>query len=104
MLGLWKRGLGLGGTVDVAGLVRQGARILDVRSPEEFRDGHIDGSLNIPLQVLPAKLASIPKDKPIIVCCASGARSETASRILAAAGFREVHNGGGWRGLQGRLR
>lgn len=103
MFGLLKKGLGLGGGVDLAGLVRQGARILDVRSPEEYREGHIDGSVNVPVQVLPTRLAALPKDKPIITCCASGARSETARRILAAAGFAEVHNGGGWRSLRSQL-
>lgn len=39
-----------------------------------------------------------------ITCCASGSRSETARRILAAAGFGEVHNGGSWRGLRKSLR
>lgn len=92
------------GDVDFTGLLKQGARILDVRSPEEYRDGHIEGSLNIPVQILPTRLASLPREKPIITCCASGARSETARRILAAAGFGEVYNGGGWRSLQGRLR
>lgn len=104
MFGILKRGLGLGGETDFSGLVQQGALILDVRSAEEYREGHIDGSVNIPVQALPTRLASIPKDKTIITCCASGARSATAQRILAAAGFGEVHNGGGWRSLQGRLR
>ncbi len=103
MIDLLKNLFGSAPAVDFTALVKQGARIVDVRSPDEYRGGHIKGSVNIPVQVLPSRIGEIPKGKPVITCCASGARSASAKRILEAAGFTEVHNGGGWRGLQGRL-
>ncbi len=98
-----KNALGLGETIDFAALVQEGAQIVDVRTKDEFQGGHIKGSVNIPLQVLTHKLSSIRKDKTVIVCCASGARSASAKGILTSSGFSDVHNGGGWRGLQGKL-
>ena len=103
MFGLLKRSFGLGGDIDFAALVEQGAQIVDVRSKEEFRDGHINGALNIPVEGLPTRLAEIRKDKVVITCCASGMRSATAKRILEAGGFGQVHNGGGWRSLKSHL-
>ena len=103
MLGFLKNVLGMGPAADFPALIAQGALILDVRSPGEFSGGNIKGSKNIPVQSLPSRLAELRKGKPVITCCASGVRSATAKRILEAAGFPEVHNGGGWRSLQGRL-
>lgn len=98
-----KNMLGLGSDVDFAALVERGAQIVDVRTPGEFRCGHVEGSVNIPLQGLALSLAKIRKDRPVITCCASGMRSASAKGMLEANGFSEVHNGGGWAGLQGRL-
>jgi phage shock protein E len=93
-----------GGGVDFAELARQGAQIVDVRSKDEFRGGHINGAVNIPVQSLRDRLADLRKDKPVITCCASGGRSAAAKRMLEAEGFSHVHNGGGWQGLQSQLR
>ncbi len=68
-------------------LVAAGALLIDVRSPEEFADGHIDGARNIPLNVLDAAIPSLPKDKTIVVYCHSGARSSVAATHLADAGY-----------------
>jgi len=76
--------------------ITAGARIIDVRSPGEFRDGAYPGAVNIPLATLPARLMELePKDKPIVLYCASGARSGQAARILKQAGFSDVVNAGG---------
>lgn len=80
-------------------LLRDGALVIDVRSPEEFASGHAAGSLNYPLQSLPEKVRDLDRDKPIILCCASGARSGSAVGILKQAGFKSVTNGGSWRNL-----
>jgi rhodanese-related sulfurtransferase len=104
MLTFIKNALGLGNAVDFSAMLAEGAQIVDVRSKEEYQDGHIKGSVNIPLQVLKNKLINIRKDKAVIVCCASGVRSASAKQILTSSGFPNVHNGGGWRGLQGKLR
>lgn len=72
------------------------ATIIDVRSGWEFEDGHIDGALNIPVEEIPQRIDEF-KDlsQPFVVYCRSGARSSMAENLLKAAGFSEVHNGGG---------
>ena len=91
-------------SADLKLMIQNGALIIDVRSPEEFRSGHIPQSQNIPLQQLEQKLASIQKmNKAVIAVCQSGARSGMATTILKRAGI-EVVNGGGWSSLQNKLR
>ncbi len=81
----------------------KGAVIIDVRTYEEFGSGHIQGSKNIPLQVIGNKVNDIKKlNKPVIVCCRSGMRSAQAESILKNNGI-DVINGGGWTSLQSRL-
>lgn len=92
-----------GGTsVDFKTLVKEGAMIIDVRSPAEFNGGHIKGAVNIPLQAIQSSFNKIPKNKVIITCCASGMRSGSAKSLLKAAGYT-VHNGGGWMSLKSKL-
>ena len=76
---------------------KQGALLLDVRTPEEFAEQHLAGALNVPVQELEARLASLPakKDQDIVVYCRSGARSARAAAMLTAAGFTRVHDLGG---------
>jgi phage shock protein E len=83
--------------------MNKGAQIIDVRTPSEFKSGHIQGSLNIPLSNISENLTKIKKDKPVITCCASGMRSASARSVLVSKGFREVHNGGGWMSLQQKI-
>lgn len=79
------------------------AVIIDVRTPNEFGQGAIPGSKNIPLQTINSKIQVIKKlNKPVITCCASGMRSASAASILKANNI-EVMNGGGWASLQGKL-
>ena len=104
MLQTLKNIFGLGPKTDYQSLVRNGAQIIDVRTRNEFAGGHLKGSVNIPLQELPKKLNQIKKDKPVIVCCASGARSASAKSLLKSKGFPDVYNGGGWTRLQADLR
>lgn len=73
------------------------ALVVDVRSPEEFANGHVAGSINLPLGDL-ARLAcsALPRrDAPVILCCISGARSDMATQWLRAQGYTQVSNGGG---------
>lgn len=73
-----------------------GARVIDVRTPAEFNDGAYPGAVNIPLATLAARLQELePKDKPIVLYCASGARSGQAARLLKQAGFTDAVNAGG---------
>ncbi|MEY3192734.1 MAG: hypothetical protein RI982_511 [Bacteroidota bacterium] len=84
-------------------LVQNGAVIIDVRSPQEFDNGHIKGSKNIPVNIIQREVNSIKKiGKPIITVCQSGARSGMAKGILKSAGI-EVYNGGSWFGLRSKI-
>ncbi|WP_339924466.1 rhodanese-like domain-containing protein [uncultured Cyclobacterium sp.] len=104
MINTIKQIFGFGPKVDFAGLVKQGAIILDVRSKGEFQSGHIKGSTNIAVDALSSNLGRLKdKSKPIITCCASGMRSASAKRILKSKGYSEVHNGGAWHSLQNKI-
>ena len=58
-----------------------------MRTPQEFAGSSYPKAKNIPLDTLPSRMADLPKDKPIVLYCASGARSAQAARILKRAGF-----------------
>jgi hydroxyacylglutathione hydrolase len=64
--------------------------VLDVRTPKEWQGGRIEGSLNIPLNRLPERIDEVPKDRPIVVGCASGYRSSIGASVLLNRGFREI--------------
>jgi phage shock protein E len=90
------RGGGKAAAVTVAEKIKSGAKVIDVRTPQEFSGGAYPGARNVPIDALPGKLAKLgPKDGPIVVYCASGARSSRAAGILKAAGFLDVTNAGG---------
>ncbi len=89
--------------VDYKELLQNGAHVVDVRTPNEYKGGHIKGSKNIPLQNLSNSLTKLDLEKPVIVCCASGARSGSAKRLLESNGFTSVYNGGGWQILNSQL-
>ena len=79
--------------------VKDGAIIVDVRTPGEFAGGHAKNARNIPLDTLPTKVSQIQSwKKPVIVCCASGMRSSRAKSQLAAKGI-EVYDAGPWNNL-----
>jgi len=94
---------GMGPKVDLKEIKAKGAVILDVRTTGEFAGGHVKGSVNIPLDRLQQQLKKLPKGKPVIACCLSGARSGSAVSILKAQGY-EAYNGGGWSGLDRALK
>jgi rhodanese-related sulfurtransferase len=98
-----KTALGLGNPTDFQQLLEDGAKIVDVRTPSEYKMGHIKGSVNIPLQELNRKLKKLNKKQTIITCCASGVRSASAKSILESNGFENVYNGKGWARLQSRI-
>lgn len=66
--------------------------VLDVRQPEEYEMGHIQGAILMPLTTLPEHLAEIPKDRRVVVYCRSGRRSERAAAFLKANGFTRIEN------------
>ncbi|NMM26610.1 MAG: rhodanese-like domain-containing protein [Glaciimonas sp.] len=97
-----------GGALLVPGLLRRGSKvsllqatqiinqgkalILDVREPDEFAAGHLRDAKNISQKILPSKLGEIEKfkSKPVIVVCATGTRSASATARLKKAGFSEA--------------
>lgn len=90
-------------STDYKVLVKNGAVIIDVRTPGEYKTGHIGKSINIPLDSISSQTDRIKKmGKPVITCCASGMRSGSAKAILKSAGI-EAHNGGGWTSLNSKL-
>ena len=80
----------------VADKLKQGARVLDVRTAEEFAGGHYAGAINIPVQDLERRAGELgARTQPIVVYCRSGNRSATAVQILRQAGFTDLTNAGG---------
>lgn len=73
-----------------------GAVVVDVRTPAEYNDGHVAGSLNIPLNQIEARVSMLKKkEKTIILCCKSGGRAGQAKSILEKNGIKCI-NGGSW--------
>ena len=103
MINTLKKLFGIGPAVNYSELVKQGAVILDVRSPAEYKQGHIKGSINAPLNDLAKYISKFKKETTIITCCASGMRSASAKSTLKSNGFTTVYNGGGWSSLQSKL-
>jgi phage shock protein E len=64
--------------------------VLDVRSPEEFKEVHVPGAVNIPYDQMAARLAEVPKDKDVVLYCRSGRRAGIAADVLAANGYTRL--------------
>lgn len=71
-----------------------GVLILDVRTPQEFAEGHIAGAVNVPLQTMKVgiRLDNVADDQPILVYCKSGRRAALASDLLSFSGYTKVYN------------
>ena len=84
--------------------ITDGAVLLDVRTPDEYRQGHIPGSKNVPLQSI-NKVAGMIDNKatPIFVYCLSGARSRQAAAVLQKMGYTNVKNIGGISAYAGKV-
>lgn len=85
--------------VEARSLVAEGAQLVDVRSPQEYRRNALPGSVNIPLPVIQQALKQLDKQTPVLLYCNSGQRSGVAKRLLEACGFMLVHNLGSYSGL-----
>ncbi|MCA2978973.1 MAG: rhodanese-like domain-containing protein [Myxococcaceae bacterium] len=74
-------------------LVKDGAVLVDVRSPREFSGGHLPGAINVPLQDLAGQVKRLgEKQRPVVLYCASGTRSAMAKAALRRQGFSAVHD------------
>lgn len=91
----WLKNLFIG--PDLKSFASNGALIIDVRTREEFRNGHHPNSINIPLSDLSGKISDLKaKQKTIIACCQSGSRSSMAVSLLRKNGI-DAYNAGSWR-------
>ena len=75
-------------------MAKKGAILLDVRSPQEYREGHIDGAISIPEYEIKKEVEKKLKDKDIniVVYCSSGGRSKKAQKQLKKLGYKNVYN------------
>jgi phage shock protein E len=89
-----------GPKVDFAQLMKEGATVVDVRSPGEFATGHVKGAINIPLDRIAKDAERLKSDGVVLTCCASGMRSAAAASQLRSMGFGRVYNAGPWTKLQ----
>ncbi len=95
---------GMTPAADLSEVINDEAFLVDVRTPGEFAGGHVKGSVNIPLDILPSKTAQLSNKKTIVVFCQSGGRSSAAKSILEKNGFTNVVNGGSWMNVNGYLK
>lgn len=80
----------------IEALINNSAAIVDVRTEEEFEEEHYPNAICIPVNEIAQRAAEIgPKDRSVVLYCASGARSAYAARILKSLGFSKVINAGG---------
>jgi len=75
----------------VAELTEAGAELVDVRTPEEYEAGHIEGARHVPLESLTAAAETLPADRPVVFYCRVGSRSAMAAAALQASG-RDARN------------
>ena len=88
---------------DLETKIKTGAKIIDVRTAEEFSEEHYPDALNIPVDQIRQRLNEVgDKNSPIVLYCASGSRSAFATRMLKSAGYTDVVNAGGLDDMPGR--
>lgn len=103
MFGFIKKLIGIDYESDIQEKIKEGAFLVDVRTPTEFDGGHVKGSINIPLDRIEGSLSKFKDKKSIIVFCRSGNRSSQAKSILERNGFTNVINGGTWQSVNQKL-
>jgi phage shock protein E len=86
--------LGTASGETVAKLLKESPVVLDVRTSGEFQSGHVPGALHLPLSDFAQRLESVAPDKtrPLLLYCASGARSGAARRQAQSLGYANAHN------------
>ena len=77
-------------------IINSNAFLVDVRTPGEFAEGHVPGSVNIPLDTIPMQLSLFDNKENIVVFCRSGMRSAQAKGFLEQQGYHNVVNAGTW--------
>jgi phage shock protein E len=94
MLGLIKNMFGGSNNEELKSVIKNGALLIDVRTPSEFADGSVKGAINIPVDSIEKQTSIIKNKNNIVVFCRSGGRSAMAKSILEKNGFKNVVNGG----------
>ena len=74
--------------------------IIDVKTTEEFENSRVEGSVNIPLNLVPDNIETLKKMQPLVLCCAAGVRSGQAMEYLKINGLVKVYNGGSWQNVE----
>jgi len=88
---------------EIQDLIKSGATIVDVRSREEFEQGHVTSSVNIPLNEVVARIDEFKSiEQPFLVCCLSGGRSEQATEYLQSMDIKCL-DAGGWQQVKSLL-
>lgn len=99
MLGIFKNLFGQKDNTELKEIIKEGAFLVDVRTPSEFASGSVKGAVNIPLDKISGQLSKFKGKKNIVVFCRSGNRSSQAKSILEKNGFKNVVNGGTWQNV-----
>jgi phage shock protein E len=82
--------------------IKAGALVVDVRTTDEFEEEHFPNALNIPVGQIQQRMAEFGEmNKPLVLYCASGARSAYAAKLLRSAGYTDVTNAGGLSDMPG---
>lgn len=85
------------GSSKVEDALRRGAIVIDVRTPQEFDQGKVSESINIPVDRIAANSERIKNmNRPVVFCCASGMRSSNAVKVMKDKGLKEGYDGGSW--------
>ncbi|TDD77302.1 rhodanese-like domain-containing protein [Flavobacterium caseinilyticum] len=104
MFGIFKNMFSKKDNTQMEKIIKEGAFLVDVRTPAEFAEGNVKGSTNIPLDQVASHLEKFKGKKHIIVFCRSGNRSGQAKMILEQNGFKNVTNGGTWQDVKEAIR
>lgn len=99
IFGVFKNIFGRKDNEQLKTIIKDGAILIDVRTPSEFSSGSVQGAINIPLNKIEQNLRKFKQDQNIIVFCRSGSRSTQALQILKQKGFKKVNNGGTWQNV-----
>lgn len=89
--------LSIFGSGEIKEALKKGAVVIDVRTAQEYDNGRVPGSVNIPVDRIATNIERIKAmNKPVIFCCASGIRSRTAKSIMQKQGMKNVYAAGSW--------
>lgn len=103
MLGLFKNMFSQTPNASLSEAVKNGAFLVDVRTPGEFASGSVKDAVNIPLDKVQSQISKFKEKKTVVVFCRSGGRSSQAKSILEQNGIQNVINGGTWQNVNQAL-